>query len=506
MTDRERARLSAVPDPPEQPDGRVLSEHDVRRLFVPATTPTLPDLQVRAGCASSAVRGPGFAWFEVVAAPDRVSLVVGDTVAEGLVGASAAAQLRGVVAQALAAGAGPEEALEQLQRYAAQTPQVAGSNVVVADVDTRTGRARLCHRGHLPPLVVDLGGRPRSVAVGPSPPLGVRGEAVSVDDRLGDGETLVLFSNALVDRGTGSITPRLRRLRRDVAHDVHESLSETVSQVLSHRVRDERGRSDDATVVAARYRAQPRAPFRQSAIRSTGDQRAARVALRAWLQEFDVGEGTLFGIEQAVAAALAHLGNVAHVGAACEVQVEATLGQDGILTVTLRHRCSAASRDAGSASGATRGLGLIPMLHLVDDMDVRHADDGMGTIVRLRQSVSAPTLFQPSEELAVDTSPAPPLEAFLRREGERRVLLVSGPLRPNTLEDLRLALAATAVGEAPVVLDLSDVTELGGAGLALLHRIVGVGAVELRAATGSPASSVMRSSALPFEVSGAFAT
>ncbi len=466
----------------------------------------LPAVQVRAGCASSSVEGPGFAWFEVVGRADRVCIVVGDTVAEGLVAASVAAQLRGIVGQALAAGAAPEEALEQLQRYAAHTPQVAGSNVVVASVETGTGRTRACHRGHLPPLVLGRDGRPRALAVAPAPPLGVAGHSGCVEDRLQDGETLVLFSNAMVDRSTGSVDARLRHLRRDIGSDPVTPLSATVANVLAHRLRDARGRSDDATVVAARFSARPRAPFDSGAIRSPGEQRAARLGLRTWLQDLDVGDDIAFGIEQAVAAALAHLGNEVHPVSDCAVHAVAALGADGALTVTLRHTCSSGTgAQETPRRDETRALGLILLLHLVEDVDVQRPHDGRGTVVRLRQSLSAPTMFAPSEP-AMRAAPATALEASLSREDAHRVLLLRGALRPGTLEDLRLALAATAVAPSPVVLELSEVTELGGAGLALLHRLVGAGAVELRAATGSPAASVMRSSALPFQSTPALAT
>jgi phosphoserine phosphatase RsbU/P len=139
--------------------------------------------------------------------PHTVGLVVGDVVGRGLDAATSMGQLRSAVRALALMRLDPGALLEALDRYSAVHDVGEMATLVYAQLDLRSGSLRFACAGHPPPLAVPAGGEPVFLWEGRSMPLntqlgsGARSEATVT---LGDGATLLLYTDGLIDRAAGS--------------------------------------------------------------------------------------------------------------------------------------------------------------------------------------------------------------------------------------------------------------------------------------------------------------
>ncbi|MGW7790807.1 PP2C family protein-serine/threonine phosphatase, partial [Streptomyces tricolor] len=121
---------------------------------------------------------------------------------------------------------------------------------LLARVDPGRGQVTLASAGHLPPALIDRDGVTGLLSVPVGPPLGTGlGGYESATHRLAPGETLVLFTDGLVERRGEDIDRSLDRLAAlgFAAGDAVDSVLETILGRL-----DARHAEDDVAVLAAR--------------------------------------------------------------------------------------------------------------------------------------------------------------------------------------------------------------------------------------------------------------
>lgn len=214
---------------------RFQHERDVaellQRSMLPDELPVVPGLVLdavyRAGTAGTEVGGD---WFDAVALDDgRLLVSVGDVMGKGVAAAAFMSQVRSALRAYGVADPRPANALAQLDRLLATLGETRLVTAVVATVDPRSGRVCLASAGHLAPLVVGPGrllvvdgGRQRILgasvpdrrsmpaAGGPGQSEGIGHDEVVVD--LGPGDTLVLYSDGLIERRGEPITEGIGRL------------------------------------------------------------------------------------------------------------------------------------------------------------------------------------------------------------------------------------------------------------------------------------------------------
>ncbi|PFG41061.1 light-regulated signal transduction histidine kinase (bacteriophytochrome) [Georgenia soli] len=186
------------------------------------------------------VGGDWYDSFEL--ASGRVALVVGDVAGHGLAAASSMNQLRNGLRSLLVAhdgAAGP--ALEALDRLAKQLLPGEMATLWVGVLDPATGTVDYVSAGHLAPLLVRDGEARFDKAVR-NPPLGfLRGRPDVGTLTLRPGESLLVFSDGLVEQRRAVIMRRLEELRTTAAVTLD-------LEVLEHRMTGlESG--DDATML-----------------------------------------------------------------------------------------------------------------------------------------------------------------------------------------------------------------------------------------------------------------
>ncbi len=109
----------------------------LQRELLPPGLPVLPGTRIAGSyLLADADTAAGGDWFDTTPLPDgRVALVVGDVVGHGVAASAAMGQLRAVLADRLADGAGIAEALGAVDRWACRTPTARAATVCVAVLD-----------------------------------------------------------------------------------------------------------------------------------------------------------------------------------------------------------------------------------------------------------------------------------------------------------------------------------------------------------------------------------
>ena len=335
----------------------------------------------RPGTAALEVGGDWYDAFPLESG--AIALVVGDVVGHGLEAAVAMGQLRGAVS-ALAQTAGPALLLDRLDAFVETVPSAATATLAYVELDPETGHVRYACAGHPPPLVVSPDGRTRFLWDGRSAPLGsmlgdARGEAVA---QLDDGETLVLYTDGLVERRSASIDAGLERLA--AAARLHALGAPALADDLCDQLVEGPAQDDDVCVLTI-HRIPTVSMFSHSFPAAPRELAELRERLRSWLDEHGVGEEVERGVVLAASEAAA---NAVEHGYGCDGV--------GIVTVMARfddERLELTVRDEGiwreARSDTDRGRGLSIMQAIVDELSIEREDGA--TVLRMSQSAREPT-------------------------------------------------------------------------------------------------------------------
>lgn len=155
-------------------------------------------------------------WYDVLLLADgRVALAVGDVVGRGVRAAAVMGQLRSALRACAMHGGAPGEVVVQLNavEHTHLRPQLA--TLVFAVHDRARGLILYTAAGHLPPLVRRAGGEVETLPAGQGMPLGVEPAAdyATAVAALESGDLVVLYTDGLVERRTGTLDGGLDRLR-----------------------------------------------------------------------------------------------------------------------------------------------------------------------------------------------------------------------------------------------------------------------------------------------------
>ncbi len=367
-------------------DNAVLYEHErevshtLQLGLLGGGPPPFEDITVsaayRAGTAALEVGGD---WYDAFTLPSgRVALVVGDVVGHGLEAAVAMGQLRGAVS-ALAQTTGPSRLLERLDAFVETVPSAATATLAYVELDPADGAIRYACAGHPPPLVVSADGRTRFLWEGRSPPLGsMLGDRRAAVDRLEEGDTLVLYTDGLVERRSESIDAGFERLAH--AAVLSSGSPATYADDICDALLGREEQDDDVCVLTT-LRLPTRPSFNHSLRAAPAELAALRDGLRTWLVDQDLDEeierSTVLAVSEAAANAIEH-------GYDCDGEGVVTVlvsVEDGWVDVEVRDE---GTWREGSGDG-DRGRGLAIMRSIMHRISVEREDGA--TVVRMGQPV-----------------------------------------------------------------------------------------------------------------------
>ncbi|MBY8876377.1 PP2C family protein-serine/threonine phosphatase [Actinacidiphila acidipaludis] len=194
-------------------------------------------------------------WYDLVELPDdRTMVAVGDVVGHGLTAAGVMGQLRSALSAASRVAPGPAQALEVLGLYARSVDGAESTTVVTASIDWNSHILTYSSAGHPPPALLRGDGTVEFLDQATDPPLGARPEHAArpqASAAFGDGDTLVLYTDGLVERRNEDIDVGLARLARTLAGHLTTD-PEQLADILLFDLLPPRGATDDTALVVIR--------------------------------------------------------------------------------------------------------------------------------------------------------------------------------------------------------------------------------------------------------------
>ena len=190
----------------------------LQRSLLPGEVPVVPGLETAArylpGAAGAFVGGD---WYQGVRVGDGLLLAMGDVMGHGMRSAARMGQLRAIVATLALEGHPPGRLLTRLAESVHVLLDLDLATLLLAYYDPAARSLTIASAGHPPPLLAPLEGPPRFLDVEPGPPIGTF--AVDYEESvvpLSAGDTLVMYTDGLVEERAESLDVGLERLRRSV--------------------------------------------------------------------------------------------------------------------------------------------------------------------------------------------------------------------------------------------------------------------------------------------------
>jgi anti-sigma regulatory factor (Ser/Thr protein kinase)/putative methionine-R-sulfoxide reductase with GAF domain len=323
--------------------------------------------------ASDEVGGDWYDVFEL--ARGRLGVAIGDVVGHGVRAAALMGQLRTALHAYALQDHGPARTLELVDRYVQSMPDYAMATAAYAVLEPDTGEVQIASAGHLPPVVIGHDGG-HVVEIAPSAPLGAfsYGRVQEHVLSLAPGETLVLYTDGLVERPGTPLTESIEELVRAIGGS--RSVEDLVRLAVERMV-PAGGLRDDVAMVAiqnteisADLRLQLRADPKVLA--------EIRHVLRRWLRHQGADDAQTMEITLAVSEACTNAIEHAYSPAPAEFALTA-VAHEGLLTFVVS--------DVGRwrpPRGHDRGRGLTIIRAAMDDVEVNSSDTGTEIVMRRR--------------------------------------------------------------------------------------------------------------------------
>ncbi|MEU9041391.1 MULTISPECIES: SpoIIE family protein phosphatase [unclassified Kitasatospora] len=194
-------------------------------------------------------------WYDLVDLPgDRIGVAVGDVVGHGLQAAGVMGLLRSALSAASRVADGPAQALEVLGLYARSVDGAENTTAVKTYIDWDTHTITYSSAGHPPPALLCANGTVEFLDQATDPPLGARPEHVprpQATTGFSEGDTLVLYTDGLIERRREDIDTGLARLADSLAR--HRTADpEPLADALLLDLLPAAGASDDTALVIVR--------------------------------------------------------------------------------------------------------------------------------------------------------------------------------------------------------------------------------------------------------------
>ncbi|HSE55139.1 MAG TPA: SpoIIE family protein phosphatase [Nocardioidaceae bacterium] len=297
----------------------------LQRSMLPADLPHVPGLAVGARYQPSAPGNTaGGDFYDLFTVDDgRVVLAIGDVVGHGVLATAVMGQVRAALRVLALRSPDPVSILAGLDPFVASLGPDVFVTALVGLLDVTTGVIELSSAGHPCPLAVrcvegEEVETPRRRAefadVSPDPPLGIIGLRSTSTIVLDPGDTLLLFTDGLIELPSRDIDIGLEELREVVEHQ----LTVADPRLLCSLVLDRLGSGDDdiAVVAVTRDDSQRRSARLDLPAESTapGAARAwVATTLTGWGLDPEMAQNALLATNELVTNALLHARSGTHI-------------------------------------------------------------------------------------------------------------------------------------------------------------------------------------------------
>ncbi|WP_434743599.1 SpoIIE family protein phosphatase [Micromonospora sp. SH-82] len=340
----------------------------LQRSMLPEHLPDLPRLRIAARYAPGVDgNAAGGDFYDAFLLPSgRLGVVLGDVAGHDVQAAARMGQVRAALRALALADPRPDVVLAGLDRLVASLGAEADTQelfvtVVLGVVDADDLSVTLASAGHPAPLIrrctADGDSTAEYVDLPPGPPLGLGGRFATTTVRFVPGDTLLLFSDGVVERRRQSLSAGLARLTEAVA-EAGNGDPRALCAVASGAVDD--ATEDDVAVLAVEYALRPsRSVSMEVPAEPTAPSRVRHwmtAQLTEWLVPEQVIGAAVLCTSELTTNALLHAGTAARV----EIDLSAERLLVSVSDSGTRGTVTRARTDTLSSRG--RGLGLIEQL------------------------------------------------------------------------------------------------------------------------------------------------
>lgn len=506
VTDRVRARLNAEKRMTELSD-RYRNARDsatvMQQALLAPSVPVVPGADITAEYLVAAEdTAAGGDWFDAIALGDRVVLIVGDVVGNGVEAAAVMSQLRTALRMQILAENSIDEALAAVHRFHEHVPGSKWATMCVGSLDFATGNFEYCTAGHPPPLLVGADGKARYAEPSGAGPLGSGTGFPVRTEQLAVGDSVLLYTDGLIERPgrpLGASTAEFAELAANIAGGqrgfVMEAPARPIDRICSETIElllRSTGYNDDVTLLAAQRRTPP-LPLHMTLDATIHTARTVRARLREWLAEVGAHSDDICDVVHAVSE---FVENAFEHGYADElaggIVIEASLAGDGNLYASVIDQGQWKDYRDGEKG---RGRGLAMAEALVSHARITH--DPAGTTASVVHRLARPANFVADTVISRGTHRRTAGSEFVSLiDGDGRIV-VCGDVDSTTAPTLDRQIAVESrSGIASLTIDLSGVTHLGSAGVSALAAALDRarsqgGECVLVAPPGSPAHHVL---------------
>ncbi|MEU9018422.1 SpoIIE family protein phosphatase [Actinomadura sp. NPDC048394] len=227
----------------------------LQRSLLPGDLPSSPELRMAARYdpVTRHVQVGGD-WYDVFKLPgNRLAVVVGDVMGKGVLAAAIMGRVRNALRALALTDPRPAAVLSGLDRLFSATEDAEQfTTVAYLVIDPSTGRGLYTSAGHPPPLLLPAGGPAGLSDVEAGTPLGWPSHRQQASFSLSPGDTVVLYSDGLVenrrrgvDTGLSDLVAAAAELPPDAAADPRRVVDHLVARLLAGYEQ-----SDDVTLLA----------------------------------------------------------------------------------------------------------------------------------------------------------------------------------------------------------------------------------------------------------------
>ncbi|MEV7330355.1 SpoIIE family protein phosphatase [Micromonospora sp. NPDC093244] len=340
----------------------------LQRSMLPAHLPDLPRLRIAArydpGVDGNAAGGDFYDAF--LLPTGDLGVVLGDVAGHDVQAAARMGQVRAALRALALADPAPDAVLAGLDRLVTSLGAEAGTDelfvtVVFGVVDADRRQVTLASAGHPAPLIrrSDPDGRSRAeyVDLPAGPPLGLGGRPVTATVPLRPGDTLLLFSDGVVERRRQSLTAGLDSLVDAVAKAA-SSDPRALCAVATAAVPG--GTEDDVAVLAVEHALKPS----RSASMEVPAEPTAPSRVRHWmtgqLTEWQVPESVIGAAVLCTSELTTNA--LLHAGTAARVEIDLSPERLLVSVADTGTRGTVTRTRTDTLSSRGRGLGLIEQL------------------------------------------------------------------------------------------------------------------------------------------------
>lgn len=190
-------------------------------------------------------------WYSVIERPDATYLVIGDTVGHGPAAVAVMAEVKTVIRHLLTMGAPMDEVMSHADTCLARREAFASAAVVC--IDREAHRLSYINAGHPFPIVRRRDGASEVLARTHRPWLGMVGHHThAATCEFEPGDTIVLYTDGLVERRGEPLTDSIDELARRIHQLPDRSAEAVIDELLGHRLThaDSRTVDDDIAIIA----------------------------------------------------------------------------------------------------------------------------------------------------------------------------------------------------------------------------------------------------------------